>query len=71
MLKMISFSVGPLVHFSMRAPLKTALASWAPSINIIIIIIIIIIINTFPVLHAFIVNVKLSAGWIDLMENPL
>ena len=26
----------------MRAPLKTALASWAPSINIIIIIIIII-----------------------------
>ena len=26
---------------------------------------------TFPVLHAFIVNVKLSAGWIDLMENPL
>ena len=30
----------------MRAPLKTALASWAPSINIIIIIIIIIIITT-------------------------
>ena len=29
----------------MRAPLKTALASWAPSINIIIIIIIIIIIK--------------------------
>ena len=29
----------------MRAPLKTALASWAPSINIIIIIIIIIIIS--------------------------
>ena len=29
----------------MRAPLKTAMASWAPSINIIIIIIIIIIIN--------------------------
>ena len=29
----------------MRAPLKTALASWTPSINIIIIIIIIIIIN--------------------------
>ena len=29
----------------MRAPLKTALASWAPSINIIIIIIIIIIIT--------------------------
>ena len=28
----------------MRAPLKTALASWAPSINIITIIIIIIII---------------------------
>ena len=28
----------------MRAPLKTALVSWAPSINIIIIIIIIIII---------------------------
>ena len=28
----------------MRAPLKTALASWAPSINIIIIITIIIII---------------------------
>ena len=28
----------------MRAPLKTALASWAPSINIIIIIIIIVII---------------------------
>ena len=27
----------------MRAPLKTALASWAPSINMIIIIIIIII----------------------------
>ena len=27
----------------MRAPLKTALASWAPSINIIIIIIIIIL----------------------------
>ena len=38
----------------MRAPLKTALASWAPSINIIIIIIIIIIISshlaTFAVL---------------------
>ena len=30
----------------MRAPLKTALASWVPSINIIIIIIIIII--SFP-----------------------
>ena len=30
----------------MRAPLKTALASWAPSINIIIIIIIIIIIKS-------------------------
>ena len=29
----------------MRAPLKTVLASWAPSINIIIIIIIIIIIR--------------------------
>ena len=29
----------------MRAPLKTAMASWAPSINIIIIIIIIIIIT--------------------------
>ena len=29
----------------LRAPLKTALASWAPSINIIIIIIIIIIIK--------------------------
>ena len=28
----------------MRAPLKTALASWAPTINIIIIIVIIIII---------------------------
>ena len=28
----------------MRAPLKTAVASWAPSLNIIIIIIIIIII---------------------------
>ena len=26
--------------------------------------------NTFPVLHAFIVNVKLSAGWIDLIGNP-
>ena len=27
--------------------------------------------NTFPVLHAFIVNVKLSAGWIDLKwETP-
>ena len=25
--------------------------------------------NTFLVLHAFIVNVKLSAGWIDLIEN--
>ena len=36
----------PLVKL-MRAPLKTALASWAPSINIIIIIIIIIIINWF------------------------
>ena len=37
----------------MRAPLKTALASWAPSINIIIIIIIIIIsshLATFAVL---------------------
>ena len=31
----------------MRAPLKTALASWAPSINIIIIIIIIIIIMNY------------------------
>ena len=30
----------------LRAPLKTALASWAPSINIIIIIIIIIIKNS-------------------------
>ena len=27
------------IHLSLRAPLKTALASWAPSINIIIIII--------------------------------
>ena len=26
--------------------------------------------NTFPVLHAFIVNVKLRAGWIDLRGNP-
>ena len=26
--------------------------------------------NTFPVLDEFIVNVKLSAGWIDLMGNP-
>ena len=33
------------VQSFMRAPLKTALASWAPSINIIIIIIIIIIIT--------------------------
>ena len=32
------------VQSFMRAPLKTALASWAPSINIIIIIIIVIII---------------------------
>ena len=32
--------VRPFITF-MRAPLKTALASWAPSINIIIIIIII------------------------------
>ena len=32
----------------MRAPLKTALASWAPSINVIIIIIIIIIIVLRP-----------------------
>ena len=28
-------------------------------------------VNTFPVLNAFIVNVKLSAGWIDLMGNPI
>ena len=34
----------------MRAPLKTALASWAPSINIIIIIIIIIINNCFKIM---------------------
>ena len=27
--------------------------------------------NTFPVLHAFIVNVKLSARWIDLVGNPI
>ena len=27
--------------------------------------------NTFPVLHAFIVNVKLSAGWIDLTWETL
>ena len=27
--------------------------------------------NTFPVLHAFIGNVRLSAGWIDLMGNPI
>ena len=27
--------------------------------------------NTFPVLNAFIVNVKQSAGWIDLMGNPI
>ena len=33
----------PYLPLFMRAPLKTALASWAPSINIIIIIIIIII----------------------------
>ena len=26
--------------------------------------------NTFPVLHEFIVNVKLSAGWIDLLGKP-
>ena len=32
---------------TMRAPLKTALASWAPSINIIIIIIIIIHVHAF------------------------
>ena len=29
----------------MRAPLKTALASWAPSINIIIIIILLLLLN--------------------------
>ena len=33
----------------MRVPLKTALASWAPSINIIIIIIIIIIIRNMHI----------------------
>ena len=26
--------------------------------------------NTFLILHAFIVNVKRSAGWIDLLVNP-
>ena len=35
----------PVSYENLRAPLKTALASWAPSINIIIIIIIIIIIR--------------------------
>ena len=35
----------------MRAPLKTAMASWAPSINIIIIIIIIIIVINITVLE--------------------
>ena len=27
--------------------------------------------NTFSVLHEFIVNVKLSAGWIDLLGETL
>ena len=40
----------------MRAPLKTALASWAPSINIIIIIIIIIIIPLIKKVNKLITN---------------
>ena len=40
----------------MRAPLKTALASWAPSINIIIIIIIIIIKNSTKTSSAHYIN---------------
>ena len=42
------------IHLSLRAPLKTALASWAPSINIIIII---IIISKF-ILHITILAVR-------------
>ena len=47
----------------MRAPLKTALASWAPSINIIIIIIIIIIINSF------IGKIWQSSEWLQHVEQ--
>ena len=39
----------------MRAPLKTALASWAPSINIIIIISIIIIIIIIIIITTIII----------------
>ena len=45
----------------MRAPLKPALASWAPFIKIIIIIIIVIIIITIiiiMVLRSFLMNLK-------------
>ena len=43
-----------------ESPLKTALASWAPSINIIIIIIIIIIIEKVPIMEMWtLVEVRL------------
>ena len=51
----------------MRAPLKTALASWAPSINIIIIIIIIIIYYYFP----FVKTDRLDHGWSSYFDNEI
>ena len=44
----------------MRAPLKTALAGWAPSINVIIIIIIIIFFFFTALMHALIFHVEKS-----------
>ena len=60
----------------MRAPLKTALASWAPSINIIIIIIIIIITTILLIINLYVCstysrlcpkkNSRVSAGALNL-----
>ena len=50
----------------MRAPLKTALASWAPSINIIIIIIIIIIIY-LPKLVGIVLTACKNFGSLDVV----
>ena len=46
----------------MRAPLKTALASWAPSINIIIIIIIIIIVIIIIIIIIIIIYLPKLVG---------
>ena len=53
----------------MRAPLKTALASWAPSINIIIIIIIIIKIKQIMHLRRSYPRPLTSFYWDELFED--